>query len=105
MAEKSLLQTIREKELETNISLDVTRREAADLIEAARREAEGILRGAEKEAAGSAEEYTRQEGERISREVEEIKRKEMDRAREAEAAGEKHVEEAVKLIVRAVVPD
>ncbi len=105
MAERSLLQSIRDKELEANISLDVTRREATELLEAARREAEGILEGARKEAARSAEEYTRLERERISREADETRQREMDRVKAAEAAGEKHVDEATKLIMGAVVPD
>ncbi len=105
MAERSLLQTIREKELEASISLDDTRREAAGLIEAARKEAEGIIAGARKEAALSAEEYAGVERERISREVEETRRSETERMKEAEAAAEKHAGEAVEHIVKAVVPD
>ena len=82
-----------------------TRKEAAGLIEAARKEAEEIISRAEKEATGSTEEYTRQERARIAQEVAETRRREMDRVKEAEAAVEKNVEEAVELIVRAVLPE
>jgi vacuolar-type H+-ATPase subunit H len=105
MAERTLLQSIREKELEANISLDVTRREAADLIEAARKEAEGILGDAEREAAVTAEEYSRAERERTSHEIGETRQRELARVKEAETTGERHLAEAVERIVRAVIPD
>jgi vacuolar-type H+-ATPase subunit H len=105
MAEKSVLQSIREKELEANIGLDATRGEAARLIEAARKEADAILADAAREAAASAEEYTRAERELASQEAGETRQRELARVQEAETAGEEHFPEAVDRIVRAVIPD
>ena len=105
MAKRSLLQSIRDKELETNVNLDAARREAVEVVEAATRDAAGILETAEKEAARAAEGYIRRETERVSREVEETRARELERVRQAAEAGKGHVHEAVEEIVRAVVPD
>jgi len=105
MAERSLLQSIRERELEASVKLDAARREAAELIEAARREAAAIIAEAEREAALAAGEFTRREMERISREAGDLRQREMERAEKTAAAGERYVEKATARIMEAVLPD
>jgi vacuolar-type H+-ATPase subunit H len=105
MPEKSLLQSIREKELETNVSLDAARREAAELVEVAQREAAEMLARAGEEAARAAEDLVRGDLGRISREVEEVAGKERERITGLAESGRSHLPEAVEHITRAVVPD
>ena len=105
MAGRSLLQSIRERELEASVELDAARREAAELIEAAKREAAAILGEAEREAAREAEEYTRREMEGISRVAAEMRERELTRAKDTIAAGERYVEVAAGRITRAVIPE
>jgi vacuolar-type H+-ATPase subunit H len=105
MAKKSLLQSIRDKELETNVTLDTARREAAEVVESAKKEAAGIIAEAEQEAARASEEHVRREMERISREAEETKRTEMERAEQAAATGRSRIPLAVEKITKAVIPE
>ena len=105
MVERSLLQSIREKELEASIDLDAARRGAAEVVEAARREAAGVLEEAAREAALSAEAYIRAETDQASREAGVGRVTELQRAEEAVAAEERRLGEAVERITRAVIPD
>jgi vacuolar-type H+-ATPase subunit H len=105
MAGRSLLQSIREKELETSINLDAARREAAEVVEAATRDAAGILEKARQEAAMAAGEYLRQELEQAAREVEATRAGELDRVQKAARAEKGQVDRAVEMITRAVVPE
>jgi vacuolar-type H+-ATPase subunit H len=105
MPPKSLLQSIREKELETNVNLDTARREAAEMVDAATRDAAVILERSEREAARAAEEYTRQELAKAEREVALEKRREMEKEQQVAEAGKSRVPEAVLRIMKAVIPD
>ncbi len=72
MAEKTLLQQIREKELLLNIKIEDTRREAEEIILNARKEAEEMIENSEKEGKAAALEYYEREKERINKEIEEL---------------------------------
>ncbi len=54
VAEKTLLQQIREKELLLNIKIEDTRREAEEIILKARKESEEMIENSEKEGKAAA---------------------------------------------------
>ena len=73
MAEKTLLQQIREKELMLNIKIEDTRKEAEEIILKARKDAADIIEKSEREGKKAAEGYYLQEMETLKQEIEQLK--------------------------------
>lgn len=103
--ERSLLQKIREKELEINIRVDEARREAENIIARARKDADEILKKAEAEAKREAEGLTRREMEAVTREVEAMRSGGGDEIRILKEKGERNVGRAVEQVVQVVAPE
>jgi hypothetical protein len=102
--EKSLLQKIREKELEMSVKIEHVRREADQMIEQAKREAAELNAGYEKEADRVASEYERLEKEKTRKEIVELKALSETEARAVKEKGEQNLERAVVTILRIVAP-
>jgi vacuolar-type H+-ATPase subunit H len=103
--ERSLLQKIREKELEINIQADVARREAEENIAGARKDADAILKKAEAEAKTSAEELTRREMEAITMEIGAMRSGGGGEIRTLKEKGERNLGKAIEQIIHVVAPE
>jgi vacuolar-type H+-ATPase subunit H len=104
-AERSLLQRIREKELQLSIKLDMARRDSDEGVRTGLGEAAQMLQTAEQEAAREAEAVFKNEMEGIQREIGEMRdrgRSEADRERQR---GEGNLEKAVERIVHHVIQE
>ena len=102
MAEKTLLQQIREKELLLNIKIEDTRREAEEIILNARKEAKEIIENSEKEGKAAAREYYEVENARISKEIEQLKNQGDLRVISVKEQGERNIKPAMEKIVKIV---
>jgi vacuolar-type H+-ATPase subunit H len=101
--ESSLLQKIREKEMEMSVRIDLARRESDAMIEQTKREAAALVAGYEKIAENAVSEYYRNEREAVQKELEELKtRFEMEKQSTLER-GEKKIPNARDLIVKKVL--
>jgi ribonuclease Y len=100
--ERSLLQKIREKELEINVHVDEAKREAEEVIARARKDAEEIIKTAEIEAKAAAQEITRREMETVTREIEALRSKGDDEIRTLRERGEQNLAKAVGKIMKIV---
>ncbi|HVN66705.1 MAG TPA: V-type ATPase subunit subunit G family protein [Methanomicrobiales archaeon] len=103
--ERSLLQKIREKELEIDVRVDEARREAEEIIARARTDADAILKKAEVEAKAAAEGLTRREMEAVTREIEAIRSGGGDEIRILKEKGERNQGKAIETIIHAVAPE
>ena len=103
--ERSLLQKIREKELEINIQADEARREAEETIVRARKDADAILKKTEAEGKTGAEELTRREMEAITMEIEAMRSGGGDEIRTLREKGERNLGKAIEQIIYAVAPE
>ena len=102
MAEKTLLQQIREKELLLNIKIEDTRREAEEIILNARKEAEAMIENSEKEGKAASLEYYEKEKEKINKEIEQIKARSDQQVISVRENGERNLKPAIEKIVKAV---
>jgi vacuolar-type H+-ATPase subunit H len=102
VAEKSLLQQIREKELTLSIKIDETRREAEEITLRARKEALEMIENSEREGKKAAEEYYEKEMENVKKEIEQLKSKGNQRAMSVRVDGERNVPLAIDQIVKVV---
>ena len=102
VAEKSLLQQIREKELTLSIKIDETRREAEEITLSARKEASEMIENSEREGKKAAEEYYEKEMENVKKEIEQLKSKGNQRAMSVRVDGERNVPLAIDQIVNVV---
>jgi len=100
--ERSLLQKVREKELEINVQVDEARREAEETIARARREADEILKNAEIEAQAAAQDLTRREMETVTREIEAARTNTDGEVRTLKEKGERNLHKAIEKITKAV---
>jgi V/A-type H+-transporting ATPase subunit G/H len=100
--ERSLLQKIREKELEINVQVDEARREAEETIARARREADEILKNAEIEAKAAAQDLTRREMEIFTREIEAVRSAAGGEVRTLKEKGERNLPKAIEKITKVV---
>ena len=105
MAEKTLLQQIREKELMLNIKIEDTRREAEETILAARKRAKDSRENSEKEGKKAADEYYRKEMDMIRQESEQLGSEAARQATVIRNKGEQGLERAAKLIRDAIFPE
>jgi vacuolar-type H+-ATPase subunit H len=69
VAEKTLLQQIREKELMLNIKIEDTRKEAEEIILNARKEATEMIETSEREGKKAAQEYYEKEMEKLKNRI------------------------------------
>ena len=102
VAEKSLLQQIREKELTLSIKIDETRREAEEITLRARKEASEMIENSEREGKKAAEEYYEKEMENVKKEIEQLKSKGNQQAMSVRVDGERNVPLAINQIVNVV---
>jgi vacuolar-type H+-ATPase subunit H len=103
--ERSLLQKIREKELELSVLIDAARREAEEKIRAGHAEADAIVQAAEREGAEEAKAVYAAEMERTGKEVSALREQagaERDRVRKQ---GEEHLGKAVERILHHVIAE
>jgi vacuolar-type H+-ATPase subunit H len=103
VAEKTLLQQIREKELMLSIKIEDTRKEAEEIILQARKDAVDILEKSEKEGKKAAEEYYIQEMETLKQEIGQLKAQGTQRAMDLKAEGEHNLPAAVEKIEKTVL--
>jgi vacuolar-type H+-ATPase subunit H len=103
--EKSLLQKIREKELEMSVKIDEARREADQNLARAKKESAAILNKSEEEARRSAEEYLKREMDKIRTEADIVRTQSGDEVRRARETGEKNLQKAVDRIVSIVLAE
>jgi len=102
--ERSLLQKIREKELEINVQVDEARRESEEIIARAHRDADEILTKAEIEARAAAQDIRRREMETVTREIEALRSAGGDEIRTLKEKGERNLERAMEKIIKVVAP-
>lgn len=103
MAEEiSVLQKIREKELELSIKTDEMRREAEQIILEAKEGASKMIENSEREGKRATDEYYKKEMERINIEIEQLRKRSDEEAKLVRERGERNLPPAVEKIVRAV---
>jgi vacuolar-type H+-ATPase subunit H len=102
VAEKSLLQQIREKELMISIKIDETRREAEEVILNARKEASEMIENSDREWKKAAQEYYEKEMEQLKKEIEQLKSQSNQQAMSVRAEGERNLPSAIDKIVKVV---
>jgi vacuolar-type H+-ATPase subunit H len=102
VAEKSLLQQIREKELMLNIKIDETRREAEEIIISARKDAADIIENSENEGKKTAEEYYIKEMGTLKQEIEQLRNQSNQQAISVRAEGERNLPSAIDKIAKVV---
>jgi V/A-type H+-transporting ATPase subunit G/H len=100
--ERSLLQKIREKELEINVQVDEARRGAEETIAQARKEADEILKNAEIEAKAAVQDLTRREMESVTREIEAARITADGEVRTLKEKGERNLPKAIEEITKVV---
>ncbi|OPY36931.1 MAG: hypothetical protein A4E35_01771 [Methanoregula sp. PtaU1.Bin051] len=103
MAEKTLLQQIREKELMLNIKIEDTRKEAEEIIIAAKKQAMKMIENSEKEGRNSAEDYYKKEIEKTNLEIEKLRNQSNLQALDIKQEGERNLKAAIEKIVKSVL--
>jgi vacuolar-type H+-ATPase subunit H len=101
--EPSLLQKIREKEMEMSVQIDSARRESDAFIEQTKREAEALVAGYEKMAETAVAEFHRNKRKLVQEELEQLKIRLEEDERSILNEGEKNIPRARDLIVRRVI--
>ena len=102
MAEKTLLQQIREKELLLNIKIEDTRKEAEEIIVKARNESGEMIENSEKEGKEAAREYYEIENKKITKEIEELKKLGDLQVISEKEKGERNIKPAIEKIIKLV---
>jgi vacuolar-type H+-ATPase subunit H len=102
VAEKTLLQQIREKELLLNIKIEDTRKEAEEIIVKARKESGEMIENSEKEGKEAAREYYEIEQEKITKEIEQLKKQGDLQVISEKEKGERNIKPAIEKIVKMV---
>ena len=102
MAEKTLLQQIREKELLLNIKIEDTRKEAEEIIVKAREESKEMMENYEKEGKVAAQAYKDRENEKITKEIAQLKNQGDLQELSAKEKGESNIKPAIERIVKIV---
>jgi vacuolar-type H+-ATPase subunit H len=102
VAEKTLLQQIREKELMLNIKIEDTRKEAEEIILNARKEATEMIETSEREGKKAAQEYYEKEMEKLKKEIEQLKDQSNQQALLVQAEGERNLPSAIDKIAKVV---
>jgi vacuolar-type H+-ATPase subunit H len=99
MADKTLLQQIREKELMLNIKIEDTRRDAEEIILKARRDADAMIENSETEGKAAAQRYYEDEIEAIKKEIDQLTTRGNQDAISIKETGERNLQPAIKKIV------
>jgi vacuolar-type H+-ATPase subunit H len=99
MADKTLLQQIREKELMLNIKIEDTRRDAEEIILKARRDADAMIENSETEGKAAAQRYYEDEIEAIKKETDQLTTRGNQDAISIKETGERNLQPAIKKIV------
>jgi vacuolar-type H+-ATPase subunit H len=102
VAEKLLLQQIREKELMLNIKIEETRKEAEEIILAAKKEASEMIEKSEREGEKAARAYYETEMKKIQQEVEKLRNQAGEHTMSLQMKGEQKLQSAVDRIVKAI---
>jgi vacuolar-type H+-ATPase subunit H len=102
MAEKTLLQQIREKELMLNIRIEDIRKEADEIIANAERDAAEMIEHAEITEEAASREYYEYEMEGVKREIEHLRSQGDQEAVTVKERGERGLPQAIERIVRSV---
>jgi vacuolar-type H+-ATPase subunit H len=102
IADKSLLQQIREKELMLSIKIDETRREGEKIIQDARNNASEMIENSEREGKKAAQEYYGKEMENLKKEIEQLKSHSSQQALSVRTDGERNLPSAIEKIVKVV---
>jgi vacuolar-type H+-ATPase subunit H len=102
VAEKTLLQQIREKELLLNIKIEDTRKEAEEIIVKAREESKEMMENYEKEGKVASQEYYNIENEKITKEIEQLKNQGDLHEISVKEKGERNIKPAIERIVKIV---
>jgi vacuolar-type H+-ATPase subunit H len=102
MADKTLLQQIREKELMLNIKIEDTRRAAEEIIQKARRDADEMIEHSEREGKAAAQQYYENEMEAIKKEIDQVMARGNLEAISIQETGERNLQPAIKMIVETV---
>jgi len=103
--EKSLLQKIREKELEMSVRIDQERNKADQVLDQASREASALLNREETEAEREAGEYLQVEMKRLNAEADRLRAERVHEITAIRDRGGKNLPGAVEKIVSLVLPD
>ncbi len=101
--EASLLQKIREKEIEMSVQIDAARRESDAMIEQAKKEAATLIAGFEQSVQHMIREYNRKEQEDMRKELEELKKRLEEEEHASLKRGENNIPKARDLIVKRVL--
>ncbi len=101
--EASLLQKIREKEIEMSVQIDSARRESDALIEKTKRDAAALIAGYEQLAQQAVSELYRKEREDMQKELEELKTRLEEEERSLLEQGEKNIPQARDLIIKSLI--
>jgi len=96
---KTLLQQIRDKEQEVNLTVEQVRQETEAIISAAKTDAEKILRDTEQKGKLAAEELTRSAGQKIAEEIDQLKNAAAADEERITKTGMANKESAVKTII------
>jgi len=102
MADKTLLQQIREKELMLNIKIEETRRDAEEILLKATRDAEAMIENSESEGKAAAQKYYENEMEVINKEIDQLTTRGNQEAISIKETGECNLQPAIKKIVKTV---
>ena len=102
MAEKTLLQQIREKELLLNIKIEDTRKEAEEILVKASQESKEMMENYEKVGKVAAQEYKDRENEKITKEIAQLKNQGDLQEQSAKEKGERNIKPAIERIVKIV---
>lgn len=100
--EKTLLQQIRERELQINIQIENSRKESDEIILEARKKAAEMVETSEREAEVEARNYYEREMERIKKETGNLRSQGEERATAVREEGERNISHAIETIVKFV---
>jgi vacuolar-type H+-ATPase subunit H len=103
--EKSLLQKIREKELEMSVRIDQERTKGDQVLDEASREASALLSKEEMEGEKEAGEFLKKEIQRLDAESERLRAARIQEITAIRERGGKKLPAAVEKIISLVLPD
>ena len=97
-----MLQQIREKELEINIQIENSRKEAEEILLDARKKASDMVETSEREGEVAARIYQEREMERIKKETDDLRLQGERQATAVREEGERNISVAIGKIVQSV---
>lgn len=103
--EKSLLQKIREKELEMSVRIDQERTKGDQVLDMASREASALLSQEEREGEKEAGEFLKKEIQKLGAESERLREARVQEITSIRKRGGKNLPAAVERIISLVLPD